>query len=857
MSNLTPMMKQYFDIKKQYEDYIIFYRMGDFYEMFDKDAEITSSILNIVLTKRAGIKMCGVPYHSYKPYLKKLIDAGKKVVICEQLEDPKKAKGLVKRGVTEIITPGTVLNDEFLSSDNNFILSCFENNEVYYCAWSDVSTGEFFVSDYRDLKLFLTEITKIKPKEIIVQEKQNKIFEKLINNNIEITILPDSYFNEKKAEEILKDFFNPGSLKFIDLDENKYLLTAASSLILYFIDNEISNLQHLNWIKYINNKNYLYIDNQTFTNLEIFESLFQSESNTSLISIFNKTRTPMGNRVLKSYFRYPLNDIEKINKRLNDVECFFNDYYLLTNIVSKLKEIKDIERIVVKILNKKILPLDFVKLSFSILAIKEISSILFENGLKIVNVQDELVNYAKKLESAFEPEFLGNIENGGFIKNGFDSELDNLRYIEDNSNKVLLEYQQEEKEKTNIQNLKIKYNKVFGYFFEVSKGNISKVPDYFIRKQTLTNSERYTTEKLIQLEIKIRDAKANRIQKEKEILESLIEEGKLHIDELKKISANIGYLDFVVTIAEISRKYKFVRPIFTDEDVLEIKEGRHPVVEISLKQEFIPNDLSMSNKSFFHLVTGPNMSGKSTFLRQNALIIFLAHIGSFVPASYVKLHLFDKIFSRVGASDNISKGQSTFLLEMSETANILNNATSKSFVILDEVGRGTATFDGMSLAYAISEYIINNLKCKTLFATHYYELTSLDDNKGVENYRTSVKEWNNKIIFLKKIVKGAADKSYGIYVAQIAGIPKDVIERAKILLEELEKNEIKFEYKIANENKEIGKKNSKENLLFDPVSLESEKIIDRIKNINIEKITPIEAFKILLELKETIKKHNL
>lgn len=854
---LTPMMKQYFEIKNRYENYIVFYRMGDFYEMFDKDAEIASSILNIVLTKRAGIKMCGVPYHSYKTYLKKLIDAQKKVVICEQLEDPKKAKGLVKRGVTEIITPGTVLNDEFLSNDNNFIFSIYEKNGIYYSAWADISTGDFYISDYEKIKILLTELKKINPKEIILSESQKGNIEVYLDEKIEVTILPDSYFNEKKSEEILKDFFNVNTLKFIDPSENKYLITPAASLILYFLDNEVLNLQHFNNLKYINNKNYLYIDNQTFTNLEIFDPLFQSEKNTSLISIFNKTKTPMGNRTLKNYFRYPLNNGEKINKRLNDVECFYNDYYLSSNIILKLKEVKDIERIIVKILNRKILPQDFVKLSSSLFAIKEIESILVENGLKIINISDRILEYSQKIDKAFEKEFLGNIDGGGYIKEGYDKLLDKYRYVENNSNNLLVEYQQQEKEKTNIQNLKIKYNKISGYFFEVSKGNLTKVPDYFIRKQTLTNSERFTTEKLIQYESEIKNAIENRIKREKEILDTFIEEGKLYIKELKNLSYQIGYLDFIVTIAEISRKYKFTRPVFTDENVLEIKEGRHPVVEISLKKEFIPNDLYMSENNYFHLVTGPNMSGKSTYLRQNALIIFLAHVGSFVPAKYVKLHIFDKLFSRVGASDNIAKGESTFLLEMSETANILNNATSKSFVILDEVGRGTATFDGMSLAYAISEYIIKNIRCKTLFATHYYELTSLDENKGVENYKTSVKEWKNKIIFLKKITKGAADRSYGIYVAQIAGIPKEVIDRAKVLLKELEKNEIKFEYKITKKNPANINKQKKENLLFDPYLLEEEKIVEKIKKINIETITPIEAFNILVEFKKIIEKHNL
>ncbi len=851
---LTPMMQQYYDIKEKYPEHILFFRMGDFYEMFDEDADKASQILNIVLTKRAKTSMCGIPYHSYKPYLKKMIDAGVKVAICEQLEDPKKAKGIVKRGVTEIITPGTVTSEEFLETSSNYILAVYKKNNI---AWADISTGDFFVCSSENENEIIDQINRVNPQEIIMQQKDKFLDDEGNDHQSfhyeKVTWLSDDYINSRQANPIFTKYYDIFSSKSFGLDKN--LTTVSSFLIQYFIDNEIKNFEHLKPVKKIELKSNLIIDEQTRKNLEIFEPLFNGEKNVTLYKVLNKTKTPIGNRSLHERLKYPYRNEEKIKSNISLVEYFYDNKELNSLIRDHLKDVKDIERLFVKILMNKATPIDMLTIASSIKAVKKIENILIAKDVDLIKVDTKIEEYQKNIQKTINENASTNIDKGNVIKKGVDKDFDKLLYVEENSQTMLIDYQEKVKKETGINNLRIKFNKVFGYFFEVSKGNLDKVPDYFMRKQTLTNSERYTTEHLVNLETDILSAEDKRVAKEKELYNALVESGKEFNREIQILSEQIGNLDILTNFAYLAYKNNWYKPSIGNHNKLEILEGRHPSVETSLKKEFIPNDLNMSEKSYFHLITGPNMSGKSTFLRQNAIIIIMAHLGSFVPATKAHIPIFDQIFSRIGASDNIASGQSTFLIEMSETANILNNATEDSFVILDEVGRGTSTFDGMSLAHSISEYIIRMIKCKTLFATHYHELTLLSSFPGVKNYRTTVKEWNNKIIFLKKVEEGSADKSYGIYVAKLAGIPPKVISDAKELLKTLEKNEINFQ---ASQRKSQAIENEDDkNFLFDSKEFVKDSVIEKLKSIDINNITPMKALNHLNEILEELNKNDL
>jgi|YNPMSStandDraft_1061717.scaffolds.fasta_scaffold00026_12 DNA mismatch repair protein MutS len=913
LKNLTPMMKQFYSIKEKYQDYIIFFRAGDFYEMFDSDAEEASNILNIVLTQRAGYKMCGVPYHSYKPYLKKLLDNGKKVAICEQLEDPKTAKGIVKRGVVEIYTPGMIINDEFLSKENNFILHALyyvKDNFYIYSCWADISTGEIYFSTKYDCESFIDTLLMIKPKELILTEVVNyQIFEKIdlkINLDKE-NIQQDNTSRFKQVEkdnnnfiekndlikknnlkeEFLKNikekvyfaglnFFKIDLIEFEKNDnfnyyknlivenlkikkeeeiylDNKYFILSTGILFDNFKKNHISNLKFFQEIKIIEDSFYLEIDEQTSRNLEIFFPLFSNEKDTTIIKFLDYTSTSLGRRKLKEVMLYPLKNADNIKERLSYISELLGNFETTNILFKEIKKIKDIERLFVKIYLGKANPIDLISLKTSFYVIHEINNILnekFEKFKNFIKISPKIYEYLELIDKAIVDEPPVVLENGGVIKEGFSQELDDLIKLNQNSEQFLVEYAEKLKSETNIQNLKIKYNKVFGYFIEISKGNINRVPNYFIRKQTLTNYERFTTEYLIQLESNILNCFEKRLNIEKKIFSEICEKIKDIKIFLEDVFEKIGFLDLYISFTIVAKKYNFTKPEFTLSKDLIIEDGFHPIVkkfiEEQNKEQFITNDLKMNDKKFFHVITGPNMSGKSTFLRQNAIIIYLAHIGSFVPAKRVVLPIFDKIFCRVGASDNIARGQSTFLNEMLETANILKNATHRSFIILDEVGRGTSTFDGMSLAFAISEYIINKIKAKTLFATHYHELIHLDENAEVECYHTVVKEWGDKIIFLKKIEKGYSDKSYGIYVAKLAGIPFEVIERATNLLNLIKENDIRFDFEI--------KKKKEQNFLFDFYENEKEIILNSILNFDIYNTTPAEWFKFLEQIKDKIKK---
>lgn len=862
MEITTPMMQHWAKIKSKYKDFIVFYRLGDFYEMFEEDAHIGSRVLNLTLTSRSGHPMCGVPYHAYKIYIKKLISNGYKVVICEQLEDPAKAKGMVKRGVTEVITPGTVIESDLLATDNNFISSIYIEADKIRAGicWCDVSSGEFFASELalnkEEKEIFeqiYTFLEKIKPSEIVISNDDRIL--KNLSKRFFTTTLSESYFDGDQIDGLLNSFFSVHSIE--DLGVKSLLIKKCiNALVLYLKENEINIKPILSKVNLIEESDHLSLDSRTIHNLEIFEPFLPIDKTYTLFSSINLTKTSMGRRLLKRWLNFPLKDKTEIENRYSLIEKFI-DLNITSNISQQLEKIFDLERLFTKIYLKKANPSDLINLKYSILYANSINLILEDCGIELFKVGSNLLAVVDLIEKSLLEPASSDFEQQ-IIKNGYNEDLDQLYYIVNNANDLLTKYQEELKKESGIQSLKIKYNKVFGYFIEVSKPNLDKVPKNFIRKQTLVNNERFTTNYLLELETKILSANEQFSEMQKKVFDDIIERIIQYYDEGLKLAQSIAYIDVINNLSIIAMKYHWVKPQIYKESIIEIEEGRHPVLDIILGKECIANDLFMSSDKFFNIITGPNMSGKSTYLRQSALILYLAHIGSFVPAKSCKFFILDAIFSRIGASDNIASGQSTFFVEMNETAKILNFATQRSFVILDEVGRGTATFDGMSLAYAICEYLVTKIKCFTLFATHYHELTLLEDEyPEVSNYHMQVSEWEDKVIFLKKCIKGFSDKSYGIYVASLAAVPHKVIERAKSILEILSENEIVFEKRTNVKSK--NKKTKDKNFLFEdeiePIILNSEKIvIEKLKGININELTPIEALNFLEELKKNLEK---
>ncbi len=860
MEITTPMMQHWAKIKSKYKDFIVFYRLGDFYEMFEEDANLGSRVLNLTLTSRNGHPMCGVPYHAYKIYVKKLISNGYKVVICEQLEDPSKAKGMVKRGVTEVITPGTLMESDFLSSDNNFISSIYVDNLKGAICWCDVSSGEFFASEIKlnkdEKEIFeniLTFLEKIKPSEIIIST-DDKILKNL-SKRFFTTTLSETYFEADKIDDLLNSYFSVYSIEDFGI-KSDVLKKSISALVLYLKENEINVKPILSKVNLLEENKHLCLDSRTVHNLEIFEPFLPIDKTYTLFSCINQTRTSMGRRLLRRWLTFPLKDEKELKNRYFLIDKFI-DLKIISNIEQQLNKILDIERIFTKIYFKKAVPADLINLKYSIIYASSIQLMLEDAGIDILKVEDELLVVVDLIERTILEPAVSDFEQQ-IIKKGYDENLDKLYYLTNNASELLTKYQEELKKTSGIQSLKIKYNKVFGYFIEISKANLEKTPSNFIRKQTLINNERFTTEYLLELETKILTANNDYKEMQKKIFDSIIEQVIKSYDLGLKLAEKIAYIDVINSLSHIAQKYHWVKPEINDQNIIDIDEGRHPVLDIILGKECIANDLKMDNKKFFNIITGPNMSGKSTYLRQSALILYLAHIGSFVPAKSCSFFILDAIFSRIGASDNIASGQSTFFVEMNETAKILNFATENSFVILDEVGRGTATFDGMSLAYSICEYLINKIKCFTLFATHYHELTLLEEEYSeVTNYHMQVSEWEDKIIFLKKCIKGFSDKSYGLYVASLAAMPSKIIERAKAILDILSENEIVFEKKTNVKIK--SKKNKEKNTLFDddihPILTNSEKnIVEKIREVNINELTPVNALNFLEELKKMLEK---
>ena len=796
MAEYSPMMQHYLATKEEYKDCILFYRLGDFYEMFFDDAITTSRELELTLTgKDCGQEerapMCGIPFHAAEVYISRLIGKGYKVAICEQVEDPKQAKGIVKREVIRVVTPGTVIESNMLDEKkNNYIMSIYKNGLYFGMAVCDISTGDFFATQIKETNNFavlLDEISRYTPAEIVVNdmlfnttEEVNKIKERF---ECYLSKLENDVY-ETDYDKAFNNFSIYSDGKVLDnTEEKKLALIASNGLINYLNDTQKIKLEHINKINIYNTTKYMALDINTRRNLELTEKMRDKSKKGTLLWVLDKTSTSMGGRQLRRWISDPLIDVTEINNRLDAVKELKDNLILKGDLIDSLKRVYDIERLIGKISYGNANARDMVSLKNSVGKLPEIKEILGKTNSKMLKnlyeELDELKDIYELINSSIVEEPPITIKEGGLIKLGYNSEIDEYKEATTNGKKWIVELEASEKEKTGIKNLKVGYNKVFGYFLEVTKSYLSQVPDYYIRKQTLANAERYITEDLKNLEEKTLGAQDKLIDLEYKVFQEIRAKIAVQIQRIQKAASIVSTLDVLCSFATVAMDLNYCMPIVDNSGEINIKDGRHPVIEKMLPSgEFIENDTYLNKESDrLSIITGPNMAGKSTYMRQVALITLMAQIGSFVPASYAKIGVVDKIFTRVGASDDLSMGQSTFMVEMMEVANILKEATNNSLVILDEIGRGTSTYDGLSIAWAVAEYIANKEKCgaKTLFATHYHELTELEDRlEGVKNYSIAVKEKGEDVIFLRKIVKGGTDESYGIHVAKLAGVPKDV-----------------------------------------------------------------------------------
>ena len=854
--NCTPVMRQYWEAKKSYPDSIMLFRMGDFYETFDEDAKIASKVLGITLTKRSNgaassVPLAGFPYHAYDQYIHKLLASGYKVALCEQVENPKLAKGIVKREVVELLTPGTAINNNFLNTnENNFLSSVYIEDENLGFAIIDNSTGELICGE-TVLNELNDIVSRYKIREILVSDTQKKQIKSIVFSNIMITSYEDWKADKLNAYDKLIKQFKTKSLKGFGLENKHLAIIAASSCISYVETNSFGKTNHINSITKIDSKEFMHLDSFTLKNLEIFESL-NNNKNATLINVVDKTLTASGSRLLKLNLLKPLRNIKKINYRLDCVSEFINHNVVLDSIRSLLENVSDIQRIVVKISNDKANPQDIFHLSNSLSIINKIKKILIPamgKNIKKINETNNLSKIIKIISQTIKENPAVNLLKGGYVKEGVNKELDELRNIASKANDWLVKYQQNERIRNKIPSLKINYNKVFGYFIDVTKTHIDKVPDNYIRKQTLVNNERYFTNELKEYEEKILSAKDKIIDIERSIFNVLLKDILIESKRIQKNAKILAEIDVTCSNAFIAIENNYIKPSISNDKKFILENSRHPVVEklLPFGEEFISNNLELNyNKKQIAIITGPNMAGKSTYLRQIALITLLAQSGSYVPAQKCVFGLVDKLFTRVGASDNLAGGESTFLVEMNETANILNNATNKSLVILDEIGRGTSTFDGISLAWAITEYLHNNTNCKprTLFATHYHELISLaNDLSSCFNLNIEVQEYKDEVIFLRKIKEGGASKSYGIHVAKLAGIPNQVIKRAGNILNDFYNNEMSLS---TNNKKQLPLFSSKDYEKDD----ENNKLLQELKEINLDRLTPLESLNVLHSLKK-------
>ena len=871
MSADTPLMQQYKKIKEEYKNEILMFRLGDFYEMFFEDAKTASKELGLTLTKRnrekgQDVPLAGVPYHSVASYIAKLVEKGYSVAICDQVEDPKSATGIVKREVTRVITPGTIIDVDFLDKNNNNYIACIKINtteNIAAIAYADITTGEFSVFEIKGKNFFekaLAEMNKIQASEILLDEKTYSEYIEILKEKISFSgVKFTEVSNVKKAENFITSYFNIMSIEVFSLNSKDLAILTSANLLHYIDELQKGNDLPFSKIEYKNIDNIMELNISTQNNLNLVPKR-NEETRGTLLGVLDNCITSVGSRELKKIIKNPFLNIEKIKQRQFYVDYFYNDVLLRESIREYLKDIYDIERIAGKIIYGTENGKDLLSLKDSIRKSLETYRLLKEHQ-EIKDILDIdvkiLLDIYNEIELIIDAEAPFSVREGGIIKDGYNSELDELRKISKLGKDFILEIEQREKERTGIKGLKIKYNKVFGYFIEVTKANEHLVPEDYIRKQTLVNSERYIVPDLKEYEEKVITAKSKIEALEYELFKQLTSEIKEHIDSLYKLANRIANLDIVSNFAHIATKNSYVKPEMNEGEILEIKGGRHPIVETLIPSgTYVKNDIILDDKNNLIILTGPNMSGKSTYMKQVALNIIMAHIGSYVAADYAKIPIVDKIFTRVGASDDLLTGQSTFMLEMTEVASILNSATKKSFVVLDEIGRGTSTYDGISIATAITEYIHNVIGAKTIFATHYHELTELEKElERAINFRVEVKEDGKNVVFLREIVKGGADKSYGIEVARLSGVPKEVLNRSRKILKKLETRKNLIENKIKAEQMMLFGTGFEEDFEEEETEILSEnevKVLDILKNMDLNSMSPLESLLKLNELKKIL-----
>ena len=877
MTEYTPMMQHYLKTHEEYKDCILFYRLGDFYEMFFDDAKVVSKELELTLTgKSCGAEerapMCGIPYHAAETYLTRLVKKGYKVAICEQVEDPKLAKGMVKREVTRVVTPGTTLNAQALDeTKNNYIMCIAYIGDHYGISSADITTGDYYVTEVDSERKLLDEVNKYQPTEIICNEAFyiSGIDIDDMKNRMGIVIysLDAWYFSDETAQMTLKDHFKVRDLEGLGLADYDSGVVAAGALLKYLYETQKTTLSNLVAIHPYTTGKFMIIDSSTRRNLELVETLREKQQRGSLLWVLDKTRTAMGARTLRSFVEQPLIERTEIEERYDAIDEFNTNAITREEIREYLNPVYDLERLITRVTYQTANPRDLIAFRNSIHMLPPIKTLMsdFQSPLlkRLYEQLDTLDELYELIERSITEEPPLTLHDGGILKEGYNEEVDRLRKAKTDGKSWLADLEAKEREKTGIKNLKIKYNKVFGYYLEVTNSFKDLVPDYFTRKQTLANAERFITPELKELEDVILGAEDKLIVLEYELFREVRQKVADEVVRIQKTAKAVAQIDVFTSLATVAEQNNYCRPKLNEKGLIDIKDGRHPVVERMIQNEmFVANDTYLDNGSNrVSIITGPNMAGKSTYMRQSALIVLMAQIGSFVPAKSAKIGIVDRIFTRVGASDDLASGQSTFMVEMSEVANILRNATSNSLLILDEIGRGTSTFDGLSIAWAVVEHISNPrlLGAKTLFATHYHELTELEGKlNSVNNYCIAVKEKGDDIVFLRKIVKGGADKSYGIQVAKLAGVPDNVIERAKEIVEELSNNDITEI--VQNISAEGSSKRSKPKL--DEVDLEqislldtmdNDTILNELKELDLGQMTPIEAMNKLYELQNKVK----
>ncbi len=877
MTEYTPMMQHYLKTHEEYKDCILFYRLGDFYEMFFDDAKVVSKELELTLTgKSCGAEerapMCGIPYHAAETYLTRLVKKGYKVAICEQVEDPKLAKGMVKREVTRVVTPGTTLNAQALDeTKNNYIMCITYISDHYGISSADITTGDYYVTEVDSERKLLDEVNKYQPTEIICNEAFyiSGIDIDDMKNRMGIVIysLDAWYFSDETAQMTLKDHFKVRDLEGLGLADYDSGVVAAGALLKYLYETQKTTLSNLVAIHPYTTRKFMIIDSSTRRNLELVETLREKQKRGSLLWVLDKTRTAMGARTLRSFVEQPLIERTEIEERYDAIDEFNTNAITREEIREYLNPVYDLERLITRVTYQTANPRDLIAFRNSIHMLPPIKTLMsdFQSPLlkRLYEQLDTLDELYELIERSIAEEPPLTLHDGGILKEGYNEEVDRLRKAKTDGKSWLADLEAKEREKTGIKNLKIKYNKVFGYYLEVTNSFKDLVPDYFTRKQTLANAERFITPELKELEDVILGAEDKLIVLEYELFREVRQKVADEVVRIQKTAKAVAQIDVFASLATVAEQNNYCRPKLNEKGLIDIKDGRHPVVERMIQNEmFVANDTYLDNGSNrVSIITGPNMAGKSTYMRQSALIVLMAQIGSFVPAKSAKIGIVDRIFTRVGASDDLASGQSTFMVEMSEVANILRNATSNSLLILDEIGRGTSTFDGLSIAWAVVEHISNPrlLGAKTLFATHYHELTELEGKlNSVNNYCIAVKEKGDDIVFLRKIVKGGADKSYGIQVAKLAGVPDNVIERAKEIVEELSNNDITEI--VQNISAEGSSKRSKPKL--DEVDLEqislldtmdNDTILNELKELDLGQMTPIEAMNKLYELQNKVK----